>query len=158
MSTNSWLIRCSIHWFNLTLMQICDQPIKWQHLSASRHDQDNLLEFKLSIRTEKEDGLQQQRTTPNATPVSWKQETDTTIMPGLVETELSVNNINAFILLDLYQLFRRLLVVKWRICIPLSIPLKPQNTHFLMDASSRITHHVTKLRSPWTGFLNVKMS
>ncbi len=40
---------------------------------------------------------------------------------------------------------------------PLSIPLWLQCTHLLMSTSSRIMHHVTKLKSSQTGFLNMTM-
>ncbi len=39
-----------------------------------------------------------------------------------------------------------------------SIPLWLQCTHLLMATSSRIMHHVTKLKSSQTGFLNMTMS
>ncbi len=38
------------------------------------------------------------------------------------------------------------------------IPLWLQCTHLLMATSSRIMHHLTKLKSSQTGFLNMKMS
>jgi len=31
-------------------MQILNQPITWHHINTSRHGQDNLLKFKLSMR------------------------------------------------------------------------------------------------------------
>ncbi len=40
----------------------------------------------------------------------------------------------------------------------MSIPLWLQCTHLLMATSSRIMHHVTKLKSFHTGFLNMTMS
>ncbi len=40
----------------------------------------------------------------------------------------------------------------------MSIPLWLQCTHLLMATSSRIMHHVTKLKSSQTGFLNMTMS
>ncbi len=39
----------------------------------------------------------------------------------------------------------------------MSIPLWLQCTHHLMTTSSRIMHHVTKLKSSQTGFLNMTM-
>ncbi|KAF7652374.1 hypothetical protein LDENG_00097700 [Lucifuga dentata] len=40
----------------------------------------------------------------------------------------------------------------------MSIPLRPQCTHLLMATSSRITRHVTKLKTSQIGFLNMTMS
>ncbi len=40
---------------------------------------------------------------------------------------------------------------------PILIPLLLQCTHLLMATSSRIMHHVTKLKSSQTGFLNMTM-
>ncbi len=42
--------------------------------------------------------------------------------------------------------------------LTMSIPLWLQCTHLLMANSSRIMHHVTKLKSSQTGFLNMTMS
>ncbi len=41
---------------------------------------------------------------------------------------------------------------------PFMTTVYPQCTHRLMATSSRIMHHVTKLKSPQTGFLNMTMS
>ncbi len=46
----------------------------------------------------------------------------------------------------------------WVLLLTMSIPLLLQCTHLLMFTSSRITHHVTKFKSPQTGFLNMTMS
>ncbi len=46
----------------------------------------------------------------------------------------------------------------WSIVADMSIPLWLQYTHLLMATSSRIMHHVTKLKSSQTGFLNMTMS
>ncbi len=46
----------------------------------------------------------------------------------------------------------------WVLLLTMSIPLWLQCTHLLMATSSRITHHVTKLKSSQTGFLNMTMS
>ncbi len=46
----------------------------------------------------------------------------------------------------------------WVLLLTLSIPLCQQCTHLLMTTSSRIMHHVTKLKSSQTGFLNMTMS
>ncbi len=43
-------------------------------------------------------------------------------------------------------------------CCSMSIPLWLQCTNILMATSSRIMHHVTKLKSSQTGFLNMTMS
>ncbi len=42
--------------------------------------------------------------------------------------------------------------------LTMSVPLWLQCTHLLMSNSSRIMHHVTKLKSSQTGFLNMTMS
>ncbi len=42
--------------------------------------------------------------------------------------------------------------------LTMSIPLWLQYTHLLIANSSRITHHITKLKSSQTGFLNMTMS
>lgn len=39
--------------------------------------------------------------------------------------------------------------------LTISISLWPQRTHLLMATSSRMTHHVTKLKSSQTGFLSM---
>ncbi len=46
----------------------------------------------------------------------------------------------------------------WVLLLNMSIPLWQQCTHLLMATSSRIMHHVTKLKSSQTGFLNMTMS
>ncbi len=46
----------------------------------------------------------------------------------------------------------------WVLLLTMSIPLWLQFTHLLMTTSSRIMHHVTKLKSSQTGFLNMTMS
>ncbi len=46
----------------------------------------------------------------------------------------------------------------WVLLLTMSIPLWLQCTHLLMATSSRIMHHVTKLKSSQTGFLNMTMS
>lgn len=42
--------------------------------------------------------------------------------------------------------------------VSMSILLRRQSTHLLMDASSRITNHVTNLKSSQTGFVNIPVS
>ncbi len=46
----------------------------------------------------------------------------------------------------------------WVLLLIMFIPLWLQCTHLLMATSSRIMHHVTKLKSSQTGFLNMTMS
>ncbi len=46
----------------------------------------------------------------------------------------------------------------WVLLLTMSIPLWLQCTHLLMSTSSRIMHHVTKLKSSRTGFLNMTLS
>ncbi len=46
----------------------------------------------------------------------------------------------------------------WVLLLTMSIPLWVQCIHLLMATSSRIMHHVTKLKSPQTCFLNMTMS
>ncbi len=46
----------------------------------------------------------------------------------------------------------------WVLLLTMSIPLWLQFTPLLMATSSRIMHHVTKLKSSQTGFLNMTMS
>ncbi len=46
----------------------------------------------------------------------------------------------------------------WVLLLNMSVPLWLQCTHLLMATSSRIMHHVTKLKSSQTGFLNMTMS
>ncbi len=46
----------------------------------------------------------------------------------------------------------------WVLLLTMSIPLWLQCTHLLMSTSSRIMHHVTKLKSSQTGFLNMTLS
>ncbi len=46
----------------------------------------------------------------------------------------------------------------WVLLLTMFFPLWLQCTHLLMATSSRIMHHVTKLKSSRTGFLNMTMS
>ncbi len=46
----------------------------------------------------------------------------------------------------------------WVLLLTMSIPLWLQCTHLLMANSSRIIHHITKIKSSQTGFLNMTMS
>ncbi len=46
----------------------------------------------------------------------------------------------------------------WVLLLTMSIPLWLQCTHLIMATSSRIMHHVTKLKSSQSGFLNMTMS
>ncbi len=46
----------------------------------------------------------------------------------------------------------------WVLLLTMSIPLWLQCTHLLMANSSRIMHHITKIKSSQTGFLNMTMS
>ncbi len=46
----------------------------------------------------------------------------------------------------------------WVLLLTMSIPLWLQCTHLLMATSSKIMHHVTKLKSSQTGLLNMTMS